>query len=365
MATFFPRGRLDRTPHPAEREAEAPAPPDHRRGGVHRLAPRRRARRARRQGGPARRPQHRPRARTSSTCSARTHVELVEGSTLDAELVDELDRARPTRACISPRPSGVQLIVDAAARARCSATCAAPTTCFGGRVRHGKRLLFTSTSEVYGKNSIGALPEDADRVLGSRVQVALGVRDREGLRRGARPRPTTATARPTIVVARLFNTVGPRQTRRVRDGAAALRAPGARRRGPDRLRQRHADALLHPRRRHGRRRSCSLLDHDEAVGRRVQRRRREPRSPVIELARRVIERAGSESTRRARALRGGLRRGLRGARAGASRTPRAIRELTGWAPTRTIDDAIDDVILLRAAPDGAGRSAACPLRRGC
>ena len=31
---------------------------------------------------------------------------------------------------------------------------------------------------------------------------------------------------------------------------------------------------------------------------------------------------------------------------------RAIRELTGWAPTRTIDDAIDDVIAARAGARG-------------
>ncbi len=36
--------------------------------------------------------------------------------------------------------------------------------------RHGKRVLFASTSEVYGKNSDGALNEDSDRILGSAVK---------------------------------------------------------------------------------------------------------------------------------------------------------------------------------------------------
>ena len=38
---------------------------------------------------------------------------------------------------------------------------------FAACVRHGKRLLFTSTSEVYGKNCAEPLGEDADRILGS------------------------------------------------------------------------------------------------------------------------------------------------------------------------------------------------------
>ena len=41
-------------------------------------------------------------------------------------------------------------------------------------------LLFTSTSEVYGKNSSGALDEDSDRMLGSPVQGALGYAIVEG-----------------------------------------------------------------------------------------------------------------------------------------------------------------------------------------
>ncbi len=45
----------------------------------------------------------------------------------------------------------------------------------------------------------------------------------------------------------------------------------------------------------------------------------------------------------------------------------ALRELTGWAPTRTIDDAIDDVIASRAAHGWRVQAerGACHLRRGC
>ncbi len=120
--------------------------------------------------------------------------------------------------------------------------------------RHGKRLLYTSTSEVYGKNSSGALTEDSDRILGSpfksRWAYAIAKGFGESLAYGLH-----RDARREMIIVRLFNTVGPRQTGHVRHGPAALRAPGARGRGPDRLRQRHADALLRPRPRHRRARS--------------------------------------------------------------------------------------------------------------
>ena len=77
--------------------------------------------------------------------------------------------------------------------------------------RHGMRLLFTSTSEVYGKNSSGALNEEADRVLGSpfksRWTYATSKTFGECLAHGFHREQGAANT-----VVRLFNTVGPRQT---------------------------------------------------------------------------------------------------------------------------------------------------------
>ncbi len=56
-----------------------------------------------------------------------------------------------------------------------------------------------------------------------------------------------------IVIVRLFNTVGPRQTGPLRHGGAALHPAGARRQAADRLRRRPPAALLRLRRRHRRR----------------------------------------------------------------------------------------------------------------
>ncbi|MBI3026175.1 MAG: GDP-mannose 4,6-dehydratase [Candidatus Tectomicrobia bacterium] len=80
-------------------------------------------------------------------------------------------------------------------------------------LRHGKKVLVASTSEVYGKNKNGALREDDDRIMGSVTKqrwayantktldefLALAYHRQYGL---------------SVVITRLFNTVGPRQTGR-------------------------------------------------------------------------------------------------------------------------------------------------------
>ena len=91
--------------------------------------------------------------------------------------------------------------------------------------RHGRRVLFTSTSEVYGKNSSGALTEDSDRILGSPFKSRWAYAIAKGFGESMAYGLHRATGAETIVV-RLFNTVGPRQTGHVRHGAASLRAPG-------------------------------------------------------------------------------------------------------------------------------------------
>ncbi|MGI5193031.1 NAD-dependent epimerase/dehydratase family protein [Streptomyces sp. CA-288835] len=79
--------------------------------------------------------------------------------------------------------------------------------------RHGTRLLFVSTSEVYGKNSKVLLNEDDDRVLGSPLKSRWSYSAAKGLdelmaycywlQHGLR-----------AVMVRPFNVVGPRQTSR-------------------------------------------------------------------------------------------------------------------------------------------------------
>ena len=240
-------------------------------------------------------------------------VELVEGSTIDAELVDELVARR--RRLLPPRLGGRRAARRRPTRwSRCSRTSAAPTTCCRAAARHGKRLLFTSTSEVYGKNSSGALDEDSDRVLGSPFKSRWCYAIAKGFGECARPRlPPRPRARRSIVV-RLFNTVGPRQTGRygmVLPRFVRQALDGER---PHRLRQRHA------------RRAASPTSHDTVRAHPRAARRRPAPSATSSTSARSDEIAdhrarapGDRAHRlgledRARALRRGLRRRLRGAR---------------------------------------------------
>jgi UDP-glucose 4-epimerase len=86
-----------------------------------------------------------------------------------------------------------------------------------------------------------------------------------------------------------------------------------------------------------------LLDHERAIGH-IYNVGTQTDTPVIELARRVIERTGSSSGIRLVPYEDAYGEGFEEL---GQRKPetRAIRELIGWAPTRTIDDAISDVIL--------------------
>jgi len=266
-------------------------------------------------------------------------VEVIDGSTRDEELVDDLvSRADVVFHLASA--VGVKLIVDrpldsllSNVRGTEHVLCAA--------ARHERKVLFTSTSEVYGKNSIGALTEDADHVLGSpfksRWAYAIAKGFGEALAHGL-----YQAHEAEVIVARLFNCVGPRQTgqygmvlpRFVRQALAnediTVFGNGTQTRCFAHVSD-TVQALL------------TLSDHSAAIGK-VFNVGSDSEIPIIELARRVIERTGSDSRIRLVPYQDAYGEGFEEL---GRRKPdtTAIRELTGWEPTRTIDDAIDDVIL--------------------
>ena len=71
--------------------------------------------------------------------------------------------------------------------------------------------------------------------------------------------------------------------------------------------------------------------------------------PIVELARRVIERTGSQSRITLVPYEEAYDDGFEEL---GRRMPdtSALRELTGWTPSRTVDDAIDDVIAYERRP---------------
>lgn len=77
--------------------------------------------------------------------------------------------------------------------------------------RYHKKILVTSTSEVYGKNVNGPLKEDDDRILGSPLKVRWSYSTAKAVDEILSYVYWKEKGVPSVIV-RLFNTVGPRQT---------------------------------------------------------------------------------------------------------------------------------------------------------
>src|SRR4051794_23746453 len=138
-------------------------------------------------------------------------VQFVHGSAADAALVDEL--MPHADVCVHlASPVGVQMIVDEPLDTMMRSV-RATNVVMHAAVRHRARVLFSSTSEVYGKHASPALDEEDDLVSGppskARWSYAIAKNFGEALIHGYhRGRDADAT------VVRLFNTIGARQTGR-------------------------------------------------------------------------------------------------------------------------------------------------------
>ena len=278
-------------------------------------------------------------------------VEFVEGSTTNSSLVDEL-MARCDRCLHLASAVGVQLVVSRPLESLLRNVHGADNV-LNAAAKHSKRVLFTSTSEVYGKNSAGGLVEDADRILGSpfkaRWNYGIAKEVGESLAYGLhRDRGAETT------VVRLFNTVGPRQT-----GAYGMVLPTLVRQALA-----HEDLTVYG---DGTQVRCFahvsdtiraiqlVLDDDRALGRVFNVGNTVPLT-IMDLARRVIERSGSSSAIRMVPYTEAYEDGFEEL---GRRQPdiTAVRELTGWEPRCTVEDAIDDVIAYeRGRPVAGGDS---------
>ena len=134
--------------------------------------------------------------------------ELVIGSILDERLVDKFvercDVVFHLAAAV-----GVYLIVNEPLQSL-------TTNIRGSEIllemayRYHKRILITSTSEIYGKNATGPLKEDVDRILGSPLKSRWSYSTAKAVDEILAYTYWKEKGLPTVIV-RLFNTVGPRQ----------------------------------------------------------------------------------------------------------------------------------------------------------
>ena len=274
-------------------------------------------------------------------------VELIEGSTTDGALVDRL--VEQADVCFHLASAvGVQLVVSNPLDSLVSNTRGTDNV-MTAAAKHGTRLLFTSTSEVYGKNSSGALDEDSDRVLGSPFKARWVYETSKAFGECLAHSLNREKGAPNTVV-RLFNTVGPRQT-----GRYGMVVPTVVRQALEGQpltvygdgSQTRCFAHVYDTVRG----ILSLIDTPESIGN-VFNIGAGTEIPIVELARRVIDHTESDSEIRFVPYDEAYDSGFEEL---GRRKPdtTAIRELTGWQAELTVDDAIRDVIAFeRARPRG-------------
>jgi UDP-glucose 4-epimerase len=139
----------------------------------------------------------------------RPDFEFVLGSILNADLVDDCV-ARCDTVFHLAAAVGVQLIVEKPLESLAT-NIRGSEIVFEKAHKYNTRILVTSTSEIYGKNTSDRLGEDDDRILGSPLKSRWSYSEAKAIdeilaytywrQKGLRS-----------VIVRLFNTVGPRQT---------------------------------------------------------------------------------------------------------------------------------------------------------
>ncbi|MFN8150915.1 MAG: NAD-dependent epimerase/dehydratase family protein [Solirubrobacterales bacterium] len=219
----------------------------------------------------------------------------------------------------------------------------------------GARLIFASTSEIYGKvDSPDPLDEGSDLIVGSPQTARWGYAAAKMVGEMMAYGYHRAGAAEAIVV-RFFNTVGPRQTGV--HGMVVPRLTGQALAGDDLTvygdgRQLRCfthvadavDALLR-----------LAVAPDSVCGRPFNIGNRDNEVTILELARMIIERSGSRSGVNLIPFDAVFGEGFE--ELGRRRPDTdALQRATGWQPSRTITEIVDDVVAdMTAVPSGFER----------
>lgn len=277
---------------------------------------------------------------TGRLANLRPHPKLrfVQGSVLDELMVDELVHQCDVVVHLAAAV-GVKLIVEQPLRSL-------TTNIRGSEIvieaahRYRRKILVTSTSEIYGKNSSGPLRENSDRILGSPAVVRWAYSTAKAVDEILANAYHKERGLPTIIV-RLFNTVGPRQSptygmvipRLVRQAlsGAPLTVYGD---GTQTRCFAHVvdvvDALLR------------LLDHEAAIGHTFNVGSANEIS-MLELAKLIIEHVRSTSGIELISYHEAYEQGFEDMTRRVPDTTK-LRELTGWTPRRDLDTMLAEIV---------------------
>jgi UDP-glucose 4-epimerase len=278
--------------------------------------------------------------RLSNLEAARTfpNFRFVHGSVLDELMVDELVHQCDVVIHLAAAV-GVKLVVEQPLKSL-------TTNIRGSQVvieaahRYRRKILVTSTSEIYGKNSSGPLDETADRILGSPTVVRWAYSTAKAVDEILAGCYHRERGLPTIVV-RLFNTVGPRQShaygmviprlirQALRDEPMTVFGDGRQTRCFAHVRD-AVDALL------------LLLDEDAAIGQTFNVGSAQEIS-ILGLAERISAQCASESPLQLVPYDEAYGPGFEDMQRRVPETAK-LRALTGWVPRYTLDDVLRDAV---------------------
>jgi UDP-glucose 4-epimerase len=135
-------------------------------------------------------------------------MEFVLGSILNEDLVDDVVRQVDATFHLAAAV-GVNLIIQRPLESLA-------TNIRGSEIvlekchKYGRKVLVSSTSEIYGKNTSDALNEEDDRILGSPLKTRWSYSEAKAIEEVLAHTYYREKGLPTVIV-RLFNTVGPRQ----------------------------------------------------------------------------------------------------------------------------------------------------------
>lgn len=137
------------------------------------------------------------------------NFKIVRGSILDEGLVDRLIEKTD---CVFHLAAavGVELIIRKPFESL-TTNIKGTEVILEATCRYNRKILITSTSEIYGKNSNGPLKEGDDRILGSPLKSRWSYSTSKAVDEILAYLYFKERALPAVIV-RLFNTVGPRQS---------------------------------------------------------------------------------------------------------------------------------------------------------
>lgn len=264
-------------------------------------------------------------------------VEFILGSILNDGLVDDCVRRVDTVLHLAAAV-GVNLIVERPLESLA-------TNIRGSEIvldkchKYNRKVLVTSTSEIYGKNTSDALSEDDDRILGSPLKTRWSYSEAKAIEEVLAHAYWRQKGLPTVIV-RLFNTVGPRQV-----GHYGMVVPRL-------VEQALRNAPLTV---YGTGEQTRCFGHVADISRAILELAEAPEAEggvfnvgarteisIRDLAQRITELLGSRSSLQFIPYDEAYEAGFEDMQRRRPDTTR-VEKLLGWQPTKTLDDIICDV----------------------